>query len=122
MVSEMLNVLGEDVLDLLADAFENRFLNREAFNNGAFIKKEPQSRFVEYPRDKSVDRLDGLCAKTRSIIRVEEIVMSFVEKGLEVDGDYQTLSGDAEAENPVDPTCQVEDMLEDARGVVGQKS
>ncbi len=62
MVSEMLNVLDEDVLDLLADAFENTILNREAFNNGAFIKKNRSSRFVEYPRDERVDILDGLGA------------------------------------------------------------
>ena len=94
VVAEMLTVLDEDVLDMLAEAFVNRILNQEADNDGAFIKKNRSSRLVEYPRDESVDRRDGLGAKRRNLVHVEEeIVMSFAEEGPKVVGDYLTLSG-----------------------------
>ena len=83
----MLTVLDEDVLDMLAEAFEHRILNQEADNDGAFIEKNRSSRFVEYPRDASVDRRDGVGAKRTNLVHVEEeIVMSFAEEGPKVVG------------------------------------
>ncbi len=64
MVSEMLRVLDEDVLDLLADAIKIRIPNREddaeEANTGA-----RNSRFVQFPYDDNIDRRDGLGTKRR---------------------------------------------------------
>ena len=71
MVSEMLRVLDEDVLDLLADAIKIRILNREddveEVNTGA-----RNSRFVQFPYDDNIDWRDGFGTKRRrNTVRVE---------------------------------------------------
>mgnify|MGYP006914654879 CR=1 FL=1 len=48
VVSEMLRVLDEDVLDSMAESIETRILSREGETDGA---NEGCSRFVQYPYD-----------------------------------------------------------------------
>jgi hypothetical protein len=64
VVSEMLRVLDEDVLDLLADAIKLRILNREADVEEATTGAR-NSRFVQFPYDDNIDRRDGLGTKRR---------------------------------------------------------
>ena len=91
VVAEMLTVLDEDVLDMMAEAFEKRILNQEAQDDGLLIKKFRSSMFVEYPTDESVDRRDGWSAKRRNIVHVEDkLVMSFEEEGSRAAADHQT--------------------------------
>ena len=58
VVSEMLSVLAEDVLEMLAAAFERRILNREEGDESEYINRSRCSMFVEYPLDENVDKLD----------------------------------------------------------------
>ena len=82
VVAEMLTALDEDVIDMMAEAFEKRILNKESHNDGLFIKKCRGSRFVEYPEDESVERKDGRPHKrTKNIVHVEEdMVMTILEE------------------------------------------
>ena len=56
IVSEMLNVLDEDVLELLAEAFIKRILNTETDD----LQKEPEdsAHVIRYPYDPGPARLD----------------------------------------------------------------
>ena len=64
VVSEMLRVLDEDGLDLLADAIKIRNLNREDDVEEATTGAR-NSRFVQFPYDDNIDRRDGLGTKRR---------------------------------------------------------
>ena len=44
VVSDMLNVLDEDVLDMLAAVSENKILSREAVGNSEFIRSKAVAR------------------------------------------------------------------------------
>ena len=59
VVSEMLGVFAEDVLETLAAAFDRRILNREEGTESEHIRRSRSSRFVEYPLDEKVDKLDS---------------------------------------------------------------
>ncbi len=77
MVSEMLRVLDEDVLDLLAEAIETRILNRENDKEGEATSAEVNSRFVQFPYDDNIDMRDGIFGRRRRST-------VYVEKGLAV--------------------------------------
>ena len=73
VVSEMLRVLDEDVLDFLAEAIETRVLNRENDKEGAYTTTEANSRFVQFPYDENIDMRDGISNKRRrSTVHVDK--------------------------------------------------
>ena len=80
VVSEMLRVLDEDVLDLIADAFKIRILNRENEDAEENTTGVTNSRFVQFPYDDNIDRRDGLGTKRhRNTVHIEDsLAMSCV--------------------------------------------
>ena len=100
VVSEMLNVLAEDVLETLAAAFERRILNREEGNESEHIKRSRSSRFVEYPLDEKVDKLDGHKRprggdKLNYILVDCDVIMNFGVAVIDVEAVHQALLGPA---------------------------
>ena len=81
VVSEMLRVLDEDVLDMLAEAIETRVLNREGEKDGALTMEDCGSIFVQYPYGEKIDRRDGIVnRRMKSTVHVEDgMAMSFAE-------------------------------------------
>ena len=76
IVSEMLNVLDEDVLELLAEAFTKRILNTES----DFIWKEPEESayVIRYPYDPGPDKLDNHTPTRKRGLDAEESVARLV--------------------------------------------
>ncbi len=108
VVSEMLRVLDEDVLDMLAVAIETRVLNREGEKDGALTMEDCGSIFVQYPYGEKIDRRDGIVnRRMKSTVHVEDgMVMSFAEEEPDVACSCRNLSGSAATDGPADLAWQ----------------
>ncbi len=97
----MLNVLDEDVLETLAEAFTMRTLNRE--DDSISIKKSP-SRTPGSPPDEQVDILDGIKRQKKTVDEAmpKWVVKAEAEVNLEADVACGALPCATEAEMDTD--------------------
>ena len=86
VVPEMLRVLDEDVLYIIAVAIENRVLSRDGEKDRPLAMEDRGSRIVQCPHDEHIDMRDGIVnKKMKGTVHVEDgMVMSFAEEGPEV--------------------------------------